>query len=79
MSQGWSVIPLSRIQELKKERNLLWVCIAMLKGITEIWLEALSLDLDCCRRVNNVWYCSEIKPICSDNVSLSDIELSWFC
>jgi len=62
--QIWSVAPLSRIQELKEEINLLPVCVVVLEGMTKIWVEILSLDLDCCRRANNVWYCSGIKPIC---------------
>jgi len=33
--QIWSVATLSRIQQLKKERNLLLVCIVMLEGIIE--------------------------------------------
>ena len=49
----------------------------MLEGIIEIWLEALSLDLDNCRSANNAWYYSEVKPICWE--CTSDLELSWFC
>ena len=40
----WSVAPLSIIQELKEEIKLLPVCVVMLEGITEIWLETLPLD-----------------------------------
>jgi len=61
--QIWSLTPLSRIQKLKEGRNLSPVYV-VLEGMTKIWLETLSLDLDCCKRVNNVWYCSGVKPIC---------------
>ena len=46
----WSVTPLSRIQELKEERNLLPVCVVVLEGMIEIWLEALPLNLNYCKR-----------------------------
>jgi len=72
--QIWLVAPLSRIQELKEERNLLPVCVVVLEGMTDIWLEASSLDLDCLRRANNVWYCSGVKPICWE--CASDLEPS---
>jgi len=75
--QIWSVAQLSIIQELKEERNLLPVCVVVLEGIPDIWLETLSLDLDCCRRVNNVWYCSWVKPICWE--CTSNLEPWWFC
>jgi len=45
--QMWSIAPLSIIQELKEERNLVPVCVVVWEGMTEIWLETLSLDLDC--------------------------------
>jgi len=61
--QTLSVAPLSRIQELNEERNLLPICISMLEGITDIWLEALSLNLDCCKRVNNVWETKVLKSV----------------
>jgi len=32
----WLVAPLSRIQELKEERNLLPTCVVMFEGITNI-------------------------------------------
>jgi len=70
--QIWLIAPLSRIQELKEERNLLSVWVVVLEGMTKIWLEALSLDLDCCRRANNVWYCPRVKPICYLTLSLHD-------
>jgi len=70
--QIWSVAPLSIIQELKEDRNLFLVCVVVLERIPEIWLETLSLDLDCCIRVNNVWYCSGVKPICWE--CTSDLE-----
>ena len=35
----------------------------MLDGITETWLETLSLDLDSGKRANNVWCCWRVKPI----------------
>jgi len=43
--QIWSVAPLSRIQELKEEKNLL-PSVVVSEGMTEIWLGTLSLDLD---------------------------------
>ena len=73
----WSVAPLSIIQELKEQIKLLSVCVVMLEGITETWLETLSLDLTCCKRPNNVWYCSGVKPICWD--STSDFENCLSC
>ena len=73
----WSVAPLSIIQELKEEIKLLFVWLEGLEGIIETWLEALPLDLVYCKRANNVWYCSGVKPICWD--STSDFEPSWFC
>jgi len=71
MSQGWTNMISStttRIQELKEERNLLPTCVFALEGMTKIWLETLSLDLDYCRRANNVWYCSWVNQF-SKNVS----------
>ena len=62
--QIWSVTPLSRIQKSKEEINLLPMCVVVLEGITKTLLKTLSLDLDCCKRVNNVWYCLRVKPIC---------------
>ena len=52
--QIWPVAPLSRIKELKEKKKFITVCVVVLEGMTNIWLEALSLDLDCCRRANNV-------------------------
>ena len=74
--QIWSVAPLSIIQELKEEKNLLPVCVVVSKGMIEIWLEELSLDLECCRRANNVWNCSGGKPICWE--CTFDLEQLWF-
>ena len=74
--QIWSVAPLSIIQELKEGRNLLPVCVVVLEGIPDIWLETL-LDLDYCRRVNNIWYYSGVKPIWWE--CTSDLEPSWLC
>ena len=48
--------------------------VVMLEGIIKIWFEALSLDLNCCKRSNNIWYWSGVtKPIFSDS------KPSWFC
>ena len=60
MTQGWTNMI-----------NLLPVCVVVLEGILEIWLETLSLDLDCCRRVK---YCSGVKSICWE--CTSDLEPS---
>jgi len=66
MSQGWtnmiSNITIKNPRTKGRERNLLPVCVVVLEGMTNIWLETFSLDLDCC--TNNVWYYSRVKPIC---------------
>jgi len=80
MSQGWTnMISSTTIKNsiTKRRDNLLPMCVVMLEGMTEIWLETLSLDLDYCRRANNVWYCSGVKPICWE--CTSDLEPSWLC
>jgi len=48
----------------EREKFITLVYVVVLEGITKIWLDTLSLDLDCSRRANNVWYCSGVKPIC---------------
>ena len=73
----WLVAILSIIQELKDEIKLLLVCVVMLEGITNTSLKTLPLDLDYCKRANNVWYFLGVKPICWD--CTSNFEPSWFC
>jgi len=57
----WLVTPLSRIQKLNEEINLLSICVVMLEGIIETWLKTLPLNLDCYKGVNNDWYCLGVK------------------
>jgi len=79
MSQGWTnMISNTTIKNLRtkeREKFITIVCVVS-EGMTKIWLETLSLDLDYCRRANNIWYYSGVKPICWE--CTSDLKPSWF-
>lgn len=72
----WWVTPLSSIQNLNEEINLLPIFVVMLEEIIDTWLEILRLNFGYCKRANKAWRCLGVKPICW--ACSFDFEPSWF-
>jgi len=59
-----------------REKFITSVCCCVGRNTRDL-IRTLSLDLDYCKKANNVWYCLGVKPICWE--CTSNLEPSWFC